>query len=88
MRERTTEELKYLAYHDQLTGAYNRNYLEDIREDYDSQELYVTMVDIDGLKELNDTYGHEHGDLFIKSVCGELESFGEPLFRLGGDEFS
>jgi GGDEF domain-containing protein len=85
--EKTREELYFLAFVDLLTGVYNRNMLEEMREKFDSKAISVAIVDIDNLKEVNDTKGHLEGDEVIKSIARKLESFSEFVFRLGGDEF-
>lgn len=83
------------AYLDTLTGLGNRNayYLvvENIEKKIDNDEYLnfaVIVFDINGMKKINDIYGHEAGDIAIKT-CGEClkETFGETnSFRIGGDE--
>lgn len=79
---------------DRLTGAYNRLYLEEMMaadeggEDMGSWQ--VLFLDIDRFKELNDTYGHEAGDLVLKTVARRLIQavrVTDRVFRYGGDEF-
>jgi diguanylate cyclase (GGDEF)-like protein len=81
---KTRKQLEFLAYHDKLTGLYNRNYLEDYAEQW--QECYITIIDIDNLKESNDKYGHLYGDLRIIMLAEILKGMGT-VIRLGGDEF-
>lgn len=76
-----------LAYTDLMTGCYNRNALEENREMFDRMELYVGIVDIDGLKVINDILGHDRGDVLIKSVANYLKELDAMTIRLGGDEF-
>ena len=76
-----------LAYTDPLTGCYNRNMLEEMRDTLDRQDLIVTIVDVDGLKMINDHHGHHAGDILIQKVANQLKFFSELVFRLGGDEF-
>lgn len=80
---------------DALTGLYNRSGLERRLEQLprEAKELgnsAIFMVDADGLKKINDTYGHEKGDIYLKSL-GELltgiGTKGRIVSRLGGDEF-
>ena len=88
--KKTMHELFVLAYTDQLTQCYNRNMLEEFRKELDTvnnKRLFVTIVDIDGLKEINDTYGHLAGDDCIKQIALTLSKRSEVIFRLGGDEF-
>lgn len=87
LKEKKIEELYFLAYMDALTAAYNRNMLEEMRKELDSQALFVTMVDVDGLKLVNDTQGHHSGDRLIQFVADKLKQISEAVFRLGGDEF-
>jgi hypothetical protein len=84
------EKICKLAYFDSLTNLYNRNMLELLRTEYDSKDVYVTLVDVDKLKLMNDKYGHEKGDSILievaKSLSGIVSKSGK-AFRLGGDEF-
>jgi len=80
-------ELIKLAYTDALTGCYNRNMLEEMRDTLDRQDLIVTIVDVDGLKMINDHHGHQAGDIIIQRVASQLKRVSELVFRLGGDEF-
>jgi GGDEF domain-containing protein len=84
-RKKTYKQLEFLAYHDRLTGLYNRNYLNDNIDSF--TDCYVTIVDIDKLKETNDTQGHEMGDIRIKYVANVLKALDGTAIRLGGDEF-
>lgn len=87
------EKLKYLSYTDSLTGALNRSCFEDKLEGYlgsDKVPLGIIMGDVNGLKLVNDTFGHMEGDKLlvaitevIKKVCGDYTD----IFRWGGDEF-
>lgn len=81
------KKLYNLAYHDQLTGVYNRNKLEELREYFDKTQCTVVMVDINYLKTYNDTFGHESGDSIIRAVANELHWKFKNVYRLGGDEF-
>ena len=85
-----------LAYQDDLTGLLNRRLLsrvidrwwDAIVEDY--QRLAVIMLDLDGFKEVNDTYGHMAGDAVLRATADVLRrSFrgDDVLVRYGGDEF-
>lgn len=85
--------LRYLSFHDQLTGLHNRAFLEEEirRLDVERQlPLSVIMVDLNGLKLVNDTYGHEFGDLLLKSAARVLRAScrrEDIVVRYGGDEF-
>ncbi len=92
-RRRAEERARYLYFHDRLTGLYNRSYLEETMEDLDKKgELPVSliMVDLNGLKLINDTYGYRTGDLMLQEASQTLQGVcGEPdvIARWGGDEF-
>lgn len=85
--DKNRNELLRLAYTDMMTGCYNRNALEEHREIFDGMELYVGIVDVNGLKMLNDIYGHDKGDALIKTVADGLLALDAIVIRLGGDEF-
>lgn len=82
--------LERLSIYDPLTGVMNRTGLQNVlANQYRDKPLAVIAVDINGLKEANDTYGHEAGDQLIVTVASCLSSvFGtRSVFRTGGDEF-
>ena len=81
---------------DGLTGCYNRKglhyYADKVLDDARStgKHLYVCVVDLNGLKNLNDKYGHENGDTAIVTVSAALNSAAPEevrAVRTGGDEF-
>jgi len=81
------KEIKYLAYHDSLTGLLNRNWLYKNIDDINHN--YVYFIDINDLKEYNKK-GHTFGDMHIRRVIEEISYFLEPndiLIRYAGDEF-
>jgi len=95
-RIRAEEKLKYIAAIDSLTGCYNRgmgirlleNEVDNIRRN--THCLSVCYIDINGLKYVNDTFGHFEGDELIVMTCQlikEVISEKDILCRLGGDEF-
>ena len=87
---RTHERLTYGNMHDALTGLYNRNAYDFMRHDLDMAHNALLLVDVDRFKSINDTYGHDMGDLVLKHVSEVLSySFRSTdlVFRLGGDEF-
>jgi diguanylate cyclase (GGDEF)-like protein/PAS domain S-box-containing protein len=86
-------ELKYLSLHDQLTGLFNRAYLENELERLGKSRDYpitILCMDLDGLKLVNDTLGHDHGDNQLR-VCANIlrDCFraSDIIARAGGDEF-
>lgn len=92
-RKRYEEHLNYLSFHDSLTGLNNRAYLEEKIDLLDREEnlpISIIMADINGLKMINDAYGHKVGDQLLKRASGLMrECCGEKGFlaRWGGDEF-
>ncbi len=90
-RKIAEEQIQHIAFHDQLTDLYNRHYFEKCKEEFkDLSVLSVIMTDINGLKLINDTYGHEAGDELLKKYADLLrKSFKQSdlFFRWGGDEF-
>ena len=84
--------LSSLAYRDALTGLYNRAKCEQIFDVLNgiSSDYAVTSIDMNGLKKLNDTYGHGMGDeqlkAFAKTLSEAFKGIGTPI-RMGGDEF-
>ncbi|MBP2625929.1 MAG: diguanylate cyclase and metal dependent phosphohydrolase [Firmicutes bacterium] len=93
-RKEMEDKLHYLALHDKVTGLYNRVYFEDrLQQLTDSQQvpIGIIMCDIDGLKLMNDTFGHQAGDNLLASAANIIEKCvaeaGE-VARVGGDEFA
>ncbi len=90
-KRRMYNQLEYMSYTDALTGMYNRNkYIDRLRELEQSPptSLGVVYVDINGLKQANDTYGHVYGDQIIVKVASLLKGIlGKEIYRAGGDEF-
>ncbi|MDO8703717.1 MAG: PAS domain S-box protein [Sulfuricaulis sp.] len=93
---RDQESLATMAYYDALTGLPNRILLQDrLRQamiDADRHERLVALlfIDLDRFKNINDTLGHEMGDLLLKQVAQRLQSGvrpGDTVARPGGDEF-
>ena len=89
-------ELRYLANYDHLTGLPNRSMLlERISHAIDSSERYkntiaVFFIDLDRFKQVNDSLGHEYGDMLLKEVTSRLKSTlrkNDTVGRIGGDEF-
>ncbi len=94
MRKQAEEEIKYLSFHDKLTGLYNRAFFEEEISRMDTQRqlpLSIIIGDVNGLKLTNDIFGHLEGDkLLIEISCILMESCRKEdiVARWGGDEFA
>ena len=85
-------QVKFLAESDPLTSAFNRNYIQTRLESLDpaSDKSIAYLIDLDGFKQVNDSYGHSTGDMLLQQVAQRLrETVGDAgiVARLGGDEF-
>ncbi|MBC8390475.1 MAG: diguanylate cyclase [Actinobacteria bacterium] len=88
------KKLKYLSFHDESTGLYNRAFFEEELKRLDTERQYpisIMMGDVNGLKIINDTFGHIEGDKLLirianifRKVCRKEDI----ITRWGGDEFS
>ena len=93
-RKCSEERIKHLSFHDSLTGLYNRAYFEEELERYNFPRYYplsIVMLDVNGLKVINDTFGHSEGDRLLQHLSQVLTSVsrqGDILARIGGDEFA
>lgn len=80
----------YKSEHDILTGCYNRTYLERVRGSYEtSQNFVVCFIDVNNLKRMNDEFGHDAGDILLKTAASKLGYWNKigDVYRMGGDEF-
>lgn len=89
--EKQQEQLHYLSYRDMLTLLFNRNKYIEVIQTLSKKALPgmgVLYIDLNGLKEINDTQSHEAGDSFIKNTAKVIsEVFYQKGYRIGGDEF-
>ncbi len=87
------EKINYLSYHDHLTSLYNRHFFEEQIRRLDVQRnlpLTIAMLDVNGLKMVNDVFGHEAGDQLLRRVAYILRKQSRAddiISRFGGDEF-
>jgi diguanylate cyclase (GGDEF)-like protein len=96
-RQRESERVAYLAYHDELTDLPNRSLLNDrlhqsiLSAKREARPLSVLVLDLDGFKEINDSLGHHTGDSVLQLVSSRLRHTlreSDTVARLGGDEFA
>jgi diguanylate cyclase (GGDEF)-like protein/PAS domain S-box-containing protein len=90
------DEMIYLSQYDKLTNIYNRRTFEDLfdktlnKATRYSESFLLAIFDLNGLKFVNDNFGHLHGDEYIRSFVNNLKSYireSDILARYGGDEF-
>lgn len=94
-QDETSRKLEKSAHYDQLTGIYNRNYMLKVLTEEGTfvkrgEDLSVILFDIDSFKQVNDTYGHESGDIVLKHVVNVVaDHLGQEdsMIRWGGEEF-
>jgi diguanylate cyclase (GGDEF)-like protein/PAS domain S-box-containing protein len=85
------ERLRFQAGHDALTGLANRRLFTDRVGAAGTAEVSVLLVDLNGFKQINDTYGHATGDAVLRHVAARLlacTGAEDLVARLGGDEFA
>jgi diguanylate cyclase (GGDEF)-like protein/PAS domain S-box-containing protein len=96
LREQATQEIRYAAHHDTLTGLANRTLfnakLDEAIKHADADEAYgdLMLLDLDKFKPVNDSYGHDVGDELLRQTAlrlGECVRSSDLVARLGGDEF-
>jgi diguanylate cyclase (GGDEF)-like protein/PAS domain S-box-containing protein len=92
--KKTQDNLQYMIDHDDLTGVFNRRRYENEILRLDTEDmlpLSIIIADINGLKLINDSFGHTEGDKIISTTAKIISSCcreGDILARTGGDEFS
>ena len=92
----TRDKARYLAARDQLTGCFNRSFMQQCLDDISNRisdcsfRYALLFLDIDKFKKVNDTYGHEVGDAILRTFAERVRGHvgeGDVLARMGGDEF-
>ncbi len=95
--EREKENFAHQAHHDALTGLHNRARFDDeleralLRAERSGDRVGLMYLDLDGFKPVNDTLGHEAGDVVLRAVASRLKARlrrADAIARLGGDEFA
>ncbi|MDZ7831486.1 MAG: diguanylate cyclase [Desulfobacterales bacterium] len=95
-RKQAEETIRQMAYHDSLTGLPNRKLFSDrlgiafAQAGRNQNNVAVIMLDLDNFKDVNDTLGHDTGDLLLKAITERLSNAlrkSDTIARFGGDEF-
>jgi diguanylate cyclase (GGDEF)-like protein/PAS domain S-box-containing protein len=92
-RKAAEDKVRHMSYYDQLTNLYNRNYMEEEFKRLDTERqlpFSIIMADVNGLKLVNDTYGHLVGDQLLckaAEIIRENSRSEDIVARWGGDEF-
>jgi diguanylate cyclase (GGDEF)-like protein len=95
-RSAAEREARDLARHDPLTGLPNRRFFEESLDEFlatvsAAHQMAILMLDLDGFKKINDTYGHAAGDKALREFARRVSKVLRPgtfLARIGGDEFA
>lgn len=93
-RKKIEEKLRYLSLHDPLTGLHNRTYFEQEMQRLEEEQripVGIIVCDIDGLKLVNDSLGHDIGDTLLATAANVIKSVfreGDVVARVGGDEIA
>lgn len=90
---RRLQQVEEAVLRDPLTGAYNRRAFDDrLQQMLDAEQPFILVLcDLDGFKQVNDTYGHAVGDKFLRGAATQLRAVFRPtdlVTRIGGDEFA
>ena len=93
-RKRAEDQIRYLSFHDKVTGLYNRPYFDEEVQRLNTERqlpISVIMGDVNGLKLVNDAFGHQEGDKLLVRIAAILKECcrkEDVIARLGGDEFA
>jgi len=93
-RKKSEEKIKYISFHDNLTDLYNRAYFDEELKRMDRERqlpLSIIIGDVNGLKLINDGFGHKKGDLLLRKCAKVLVKScrsEDIICRWGGDEFA
>lgn len=93
-KKKREKKLYFLSYHDELTGLYNARYIKEELKNIDTKyNLPITVIsaDLNGLKQTNDIFGHEEGNILIRNTAEVMKKVfrkEDIIARTGGDEFA
>ncbi len=96
-RKQSEEKIRQMAFHDSLTGLPNRKLFSDrlnialAHAQRNQKKMGIVMLDLDKFKDVNDTLGHDAGDILLKATAERLSAAlrkGDTVARFGGDEFA
>ena len=88
------KEIEHLSFHDYLTSLYNRRFFSEVLSKYDKPQYYpltIMSIDVNGLKLINDAFGHQAGDEALKKLANTFKTIINDhgiVCRIGGDEFA
>lgn len=85
-----TRRLRYLSKHDELTGLYNNQYFNEVSVSKEVQNQTLILCNLNGIKDINDTYGFETGNRIIVDTANTIKNLLEEklIFRLSGNDFA
>ena len=92
-KKKQRNEIEYLSFHDSLTALYNRRFFEEEMKRLDTERnfpLSIVIIDVNGLKLINDAFGHKSGDKLLRKVAEMIKRecrADDIISRVGGDEF-
>jgi diguanylate cyclase (GGDEF)-like protein len=93
-RRRAEERIRYISFHDEVTGLFNRAFFEEEIHRVDTERdlpVSIIMGDVNNLKLTNDVFGHEEGDALLKAIASCIRQAcrqNDIVARWGGDEFA
>ncbi len=91
VKRRLKDQLEYLSYTDSLTGVENRNKFNMMIDEVEAnppKTLGIVYIDVNGLKKINEHYGHHYGDYILKTIASEVSlHLPENIYRIAGDVF-
>jgi len=92
-RANYVKQIEHLSYHDSLTGLHNRRYLEEqmvLLDKPENHPISIIVADVNGLKKINDSFGHSKGDVLLKKTSELIKKHSKSddiIARWGGDEY-